>query len=227
MRKFNPSVLYIIDLDYPFASSVLHWLAQTIVIMEVSMELFGFRKFDELLAFHCSPVLMRVKPANMIALPQANTETIMELIQEYNKQFASEGIIFRRLCCCSKRCLLLIYNEKELRLLLQDKGCRAYLTAAGYSIGNSLEDDLLTLEQRLQQDCNFPHEIGLFLGYPLEDVLGFVLNKGSNCKYSGYWKVYGDVEQARKLFNTYEKCRDFVLQRLTEGLPLYNAVTIG
>ncbi len=189
------------------------------------MDLFGFHGFDELLAFHCAPVLMQVKPANVISLPHMDMAKLQQLLHEYNKDFAPQGIVFRLVCRCSRRSLLLIYNEEKLRQVLQDKGCRAYLTAAGYGGKNSLKEDLLTLESRLQQECGFPHEIGIFLGYPLEDVLGFVLHKGCRCKYSGYWKVYGDVEQAKKLFATYEKCRDSVLQKLTEGLSLYNAVT--
>ncbi len=188
------------------------------------MNLFGFHKFDELVAFHCSPVLLQVKPANVISLPQFEAEELQKLLSKYNEEFQLHGIVFRLLCRCSRKSLLLIYNKAKLEEVLQDRGCRAYLTAAGYDRDNSLEEDLLTLEKRLQQECEFPHEIGLFLGYPLEDVLGFVLNKGNSCKYSGYWKVYGDVEQAKKLFATYEKCRDSVLQKLTEGLSLYNAV---
>ena len=46
----------------------------------------------------------------------------------------------------------------------------------------------------------FPHEIGVLLGYPAEDVKGFVVNEGKNYLYSGYWKVYGDLSEAKQLF---------------------------
>ena len=36
----------------------------------------------------------------------------------------------------------------------------------------------------------FPHEMGLLLGYPVEDVTGFMVHGGKNSLYSGYWKVY-------------------------------------
>lgn len=187
------------------------------------MELYGFKNFDELIAFHCAPVLMGQKVANMISLKNSNNDSAETIVSNYNKEFNQQDIFFRKLCCCSKRSLLLVYNKKQLEDLLQEKGYRAYLTAAGYEMSNTLEDDLQTLEQRLQLEKTFPHEIGVFLGYPLEDVLGFVLNKGSNCKYSGYWKVYGNVSEAQKLFATYEKCRDYILQKLTEGKPLHLA----
>lgn len=191
------------------------------------MNLYGFSSFDELIAFHCSPVLMNIKAANMISVANENSEDIEVFISAYNRQFADNGIVFKKLCCCSKRSLLLVYNKERLGALLRDKGCRAYLTAAGYNKNNTLDEDLAFLEQRLQQGESFPHEIGIFLEYPLEDVLGFVLNKGDNCKYSGYWKVYGDVTEAQKIFSAYEKCRDYLLNKLTSGVSLHMAVNAG
>ena len=43
----------------------------------------------------------------------------------------------------------------------------------------------------------FPHEVGLFLGYPPEDVEGFIENKARSCKLTGYRKVYSDEEKAK------------------------------
>ncbi len=188
------------------------------------MELSGFRNFDELLAFHCSPVLIGIKPANLISLPNGKLWEIDSLLHVYNNQFRRRGLVFRKLCCCSKRNLLLIYNEEKLQQLLKKEGYRAYLIAAGYKNDGKLEDDLEKLEERLQEAEEFPHEIGVFLGYPLEDILGFVLHKGHDYKYTGYWKVYGDVKKARKVFAAYENCRDFLVRKVAEGIPLYEAV---
>ncbi|MBP0060806.1 MAG: DUF3793 family protein [Eubacterium sp.] len=41
------------------------------------------------------------------------------------------------------------------------------------------------------------------LGYPAEDVQGFIENETKECKCVGCWKVYGDVEQAQKKFEQY------------------------
>lgn len=187
------------------------------------MELYGFKNFDELLAFHCSPVLAGIKPSNLISLPNSDSEEIDTLLFAYNQQFKERGIVFRRLCACSKRSLLFVYNSKALQELLSDPGYRAYLIAAGYEQKAALDEDLKLLEDHLQTGKGFPHEIGVFLGYPLEDVLGFIIHNGNNCKYSGYWKVYGDVSKAQKIFAAYESCRDYTLQKLAEGLPLHMA----
>ena len=48
------------------------------------------------------------------------------------------------------------------------------------------------LIERLQNREDFPHEIGLFLSYPPEDVQGFIDNRAHNYKRICAWKVYGD-----------------------------------
>lgn len=63
----------------------------------------------------------------------------------------------------------------------------------------------------------FPHEIGVFLGYPIEDVIGFINNKGCNFKCCGYWKVYGDKEKAIKEFARYDKCRMIYTKLWNQG----------
>ena len=62
------------------------------------------------------------------------------------------------------------------------------------------------MKKRLVQN-EFPHEIGLLLGYPFEDVIGFIENEGRNYLYSGYWKVYKNKEEKCKLFNLYNQTR--------------------
>ncbi len=191
------------------------------------MELFGFKSFDELLVFHCAPVLAGIKASNLIALKARDGKAADMLLQKYNAEFAGRGIVFRRICSCSRRYLVLVYHEEQLKKILLDKGYRACLVAMGYGAHASAEEDLQFLEQRLQEGAGFPHEIGVFLGYPLEDVLGFVFNGGSGCKYMGYWKVYGDVPAARRIFDAYERCRDSMLQRLAEGMPLQLAAAMA
>ena len=193
------------------------------------MTLSGFMNFDELLAFHCSPVFVGVKPANLVSLPhggQVAEQEVAALVSSYNEKFAAQQIVFRKLCYCGKRILILVYNKDKLEEILHDTGYEACLIAMGYRKGASLEEHLLLLEEHLQREGAFPHEIGVFLGYPLEDILGFIINGGKNCKYSGYWKVYGDVTAARRLFELYERCSAALLQKVAAGIPLQNAVSM-
>ena len=63
----------------------------------------------------------------------------------------------------------------------------------------------------------FPHEIGVFLDYPLGDVIGFIENKGHNYKCKGCWKVYCNECEAQKTFQRYQKCRNVYLRLWKQG----------
>ena len=69
-----------------------------------------------------------------------------------------------------------------------------------------LQEQVRTLIARLHENADFPHEIGLFLGYPPEDVDGFIRNGARCAKCVGPWKVYGDEQAARCKFAQYRKC---------------------
>ena len=60
-------------------------------------------------------------------------------------------------------------------------------------------------------------EIGLFLGYPSEDVKGFIENKAASSKCSGCWKVYGDEQTAMNLFEEYRKCTEICYRKWKNG----------
>mgnify|MGYP003307521932 CR=1 FL=1 len=85
-----------------------------------------------------------------------------------------------------------------------------------FTIGAALHH----LRTRLAHTSGFPHEIGIFLGYPLEDVQGFIQHHGQNCLLSGCWKVYTHAEAAQRTFAAYRTCRQQLLQRYAEGVPL-------
>lgn len=56
--------------------------------------------------------------------------------------------------------------------------------------------------------CAFPHEIGFFLGYPTEDVLGFIAHEGRDYLAVGPWKVYANLAQALATFDRYKRCTE-------------------
>ena len=66
----------------------------------------------------------------------------------------------------------------------------------------------------------FPHEMGLLLGYPPEDVEGFILQNGRNALCSGYWKVYEDAESKLRTFHIFECAEERLIQFLSNGLHM-------
>ena len=70
----------------------------------------------------------------------------------------------------------------------------------------------------------FPHEVGLFLSYPPEDVAGFIANNARRCKCAGLWKVYGDEKRARRMFHAFKACTADYCRHLRSGRPLEELV---
>jgi len=71
---------------------------------------------------------------------------------------------------------------------------------------------------RFRESSEFPHEVGLFLSYPPEDVKGFINHCAGGFKCAGLWKVYGDEEKARSLFEKYRKCTEIYCYTLAKRL---------
>ena len=73
---------------------------------------------------------------------------------------------------------------------------------------------------------DFPHEIGLLLGYPPEDVIGFIENRGQNPLYIGYWKVYSNLEECRKVYAGYDQAREKVLHMVSSEMTVKNIMEL-
>lgn len=183
--------------------------------------------FEKKLAFHTAPSLLGIKCANLISVKKSDFH-IQEQIADFNRKTAVRQLKMRILCSYPDRVLILIYSEKLLAQQLAQ--CRDILLKYGYPESLTIESALAMLSRHIQnnrQTRQFPHEIGIFLGYPIEDVLGFIENHGENYVFSGYWKVYGNPEQARRTFSNYDKCRTFLCNKLNQGCSIYQALRIN
>ena len=165
------------------------------------------RSFEELLIDHCAPTLAGVKTANLFCcdLPKAE---ILKKIAYWNDQLSASGVKLTVLrdCPVAESMLVYIYREKKLKEDLGKPGVGEYLKTLGYKCRETLDHLISILREKLARGGDFPHEIGLFLGYPFPDVLGFITNKGQNFCEIGCWKVYDNPEEAQKRFERYRKC---------------------
>ena len=106
---------------------------------------------------------------------------------------------------------------------LQEKKIITFLSNIGYPLASSANDSeklLDYLSSRITGCDEFPHEIGLFLGYPADDVFSFIQNRGENYKFCGYWKVYSNEEAMKTLFRQYRKCTKLLLNKAEAGTPI-------
>lgn len=175
---------------------------------------------DRLLAAYCSPTLAGIKPASLVSCSRAEHPDLPRQLQEYRQAFAARGIRFDILCACRGRFLLLVYHRERLAAHMAEGRVQRVLRSFGYPDGAPLETLLDGLRRRIAVQQDFPHEIGLFLGYPIEDVVGFIRHAGRGCKLCGYWKVYGDAEAASRLFDRLSRVCSAVKRRVERGETL-------
>ena len=176
-------------------------------------------KFEQALAFHCAPAMAGIKSADLFSWAGAPEDTLA-LIDAFSRDMARTGIRVRRLCFCRGRSLILVYRRERLEEQLARPEVRALLRRDGYPVEKDLEAMLAHLTRRILGCESFPHESGLFLGYPVEDVVGFREHDGRNFKFSGLWKVYSDVERAQECFRRYHCCRRGLCRRVESGCAL-------
>lgn len=184
--------------------------------------------FDGLLIEHCSPTLAGLKTANLFGLACPDGQDITAHVCQWDAQLRVRGVQCRQLYRNSGRALVLVYRPNRMAADLQRPEVASFLSQLGYG-SNDLDEALLHLSRRIAQVGDFPHEIGLFLGYPLHDVTGFIENEGLNCLCCGCWKVYENEQEAQKLFNQFQKCRRVYKRQFEAGksvLQLTLAVTI-
>lgn len=170
---------------------------------------------EELVVRCCAPTLASLKTGNLFNCKCSSREELYEKIRNLNKRLCCKGLRIMPLRCHSGTALVYVYRPKKLQKdLMNETACRL-LNDHGYPCGQPTHC-IMRLKERLEQNTEFPHEIGLFLGYPPEDVDGFIHRK-DEAKCSGCWKVYGDVEKAKKTFARFRKCTSAYLEQFEKG----------
>lgn len=155
---------------------------------------------------HCSPTLASIKTASLFNHSYSSDEELDQQLADLNSQLGVKGISLLILSRRENKALIYVYRKSHLQADMNRPGVGRFLRKYGYE---HMEVDyaLVKLKERLKEQGTFPHEIGIFLGYPLGDVIGFISNAGKNCKCIGCWKVYCNECEAVKTFARYKKCR--------------------
>lgn len=176
-----------------------------------------------LLATHCAPTLAGLKTGSLFTCRITGKAQIAETITDWNRIFSGKGLFVKVLRIFQDRALIYVYRKAKLEMDLSRTEVQPFLETQGYLPGN-VEQMLAHLVERIQENEEFPHEIGLFLGYPFEDVKGFIENKGKNCKCVGCWKVYTDECRARELFMKYRYCTELYCKSVKEGVSIQQLI---
>ena len=170
---------------------------------------------EEYLIRHCAPTLASIKTGNMFTCPFPSRQAMLCSLRAFNQRFLQKGLRIVPLRYRNNVGLIYVYRPDKLTQDLSNDTASKLLHTCGYSCKN-VNICLRKLMERLSAQEDFPHEIGLFLGYPPKDVDGF-MHRRREAKCVGTWKVYDDVENAQKTFARYKKCSALYMKLWREG----------
>lgn len=164
------------------------------------------------LVLQCAPLLKRKKVSCGITVEDS-------LYGELCRIFGGTRITYRRLYGSGGRSFVLFYREKDLKEFIHRVGIRSFIQSFGYE-DMELDEMLERLSQRAclpSSQVGFPHEIGVFFGYPVEDVKGFIENEGRGYLLSGYWKAYSNPAMANQIFTGFDQAKVCAVNEFLTG----------
>lgn len=188
------------------AETMLHFLNNC-----TPEEKFGFRVVTQ-----CAPVLKGVKISNLITMEPGGWRKIRAYLKK-------SRIICIPLYADAEKEVLFLYRYEQLERHLKNREVREFLRSCGYE-SFEVASVLVRLRRRYQLYAGiskeFPHELGVLLGYPVGDVQGFIDNRGENSLTSRYWKVYQNPKEAEKIFDLYDRVKEQALKEIMCGRTL-------
>lgn len=179
-------------------------------------------------AFQCAPVLLGIKPSNLLIIDSRNLRPACRLLKDTR---VGIHVLYGSLRDGKKpgrgKIVLFVYRRELMDEVLQCRKRADFLKRLGYT-DQCLNGILGRLQKQyagyMEKRLPFPHELGVLLGYPLADVEGFMENNGENFLCSGYWKVYANAEEAKRTFQLYDKARRGLAELTGQGLEVSEAV---
>lgn len=91
--------------------------------------------------------------------------------------------------------LVLFLNRAALEATLAEPRNARWLAKLGYPGGGNADAMLEELKARSRRE-GMPHEVGIFIGYPLKDVAGFMSRIPATPLHNSPWKVYGNARES-------------------------------
>ena len=174
---------------------------------------------EERIVEQCAPTLAGIKCGSLFRTNSDITQLASE-VDLLNRTLNPLGVIitaFRPSGCGS---LVYVYRRDLLsRIHDSDERSLPLLKSLGYDVTDT-DSVIESLRKKVESIGCVPHEIGLFLGYPYDDVKGFMENKGKCPKCMGCWKVYGSVEKAKELFADFRSCRRMYTDMYESGISI-------
>ncbi len=180
------------------------------------------RNIESMFLYHASPILCNVKPAVLVTVRPECTRIWKSRKDTMCK---ATGLCIREIKRKNGVYLFLIYEKHMVDTAIKNETSANILKMYNYPVDEGIENCINHLTARFE-DNDFPHEIGIFLGYPPGDVKAFIENEGKNSTCCRYWKVYEDVETAQSIWAKIDEAQCHAIDVLKGFPPLHIAVNM-
>ena len=171
---------------------------------------------ETFLVYNLSLVIAGIKPAITVTIKK-NNQKLYNSWNDFGSCFLDNiDLKFIELRESNDSIIAMIYDEYMLEKELSQKSHMEFLFNLGYPSNACVCDYLNTLKNRYEK-YHCPHELGLFLGIPFEDVKDFMECTTKKCLFCGYWKVYNNGNKAKEIFNKYDKVKEYTMKNMLRG----------
>lgn len=167
-------------------------------------------------AYNIAPVINGNKPSCILTFSR-NNKNLYDAWKKYNNEFLDTyDIDAFTIKDTGDVYTVIFYRKDRLEKHIFNYRNILFLNRFGYNEEMSLEECLEVMKRRYEDFC--PHEIGIFLGIPLEDVEAFMDYPEKGFITFGYWKVYYNLEEALETFRSYDEAKIKVLRDVREKI---------
>lgn len=178
---------------------------------ENSIDLLHRKELLKFLLVKTAVVRCGVKPAELLRIRHCyegvNSEGLRVCL--YRRDiYETLGLDYVELKVEAGGSLVLFYNPPVLAATLAEPRNRRWLERLGYP-ENGTTGQMLDELCRRAQETPVPHEVGIFIGYPLKDVAGFMRRLPSTPLHGGAWRIYGDVGESLARMKIYRDAEAF------------------
>lgn len=179
-------------------------------------------RLETQIVLQCAPLLTGVKISNLLTVASDRK-------QEAEGLFEGTAVSCYMLYESGEKTTFLLYLRSGLTEYLAKEDVKRLMERFGYH-AMKLERILERVSEKYTSHMDgtggFPHEIGLLLGYPPADVLGFIRNNGQNYLCTGYWKVYSNQSECKRIFRGYSQARERLIHMVSHGMRIGDILEI-
>lgn len=180
------------------------------------VEKMNLEELETQMALQCAPLMAGIKISNLLIVQNSNVGDVEKILEGTP---ITSDILYQT----SRKTTFLLYRASEVKNYLNTEKVKEAMHQFGYEkmdLPFVLKELSVRYHGYMSRRGEFPHELGLLLGYPVEDVLGFIENRGQNFLYTGYWKVYGNVDETVALFARFERVKEQMIRMVSVGMDI-------